>query len=123
MKKNLRLCDNCNSDNIQIKAWINPNNNKIIDEVEGEEDVWCEDCQGHHTTTEIEKNSTDKVEGFQVVNDNNEIHPDMDGSFCLYNLTQANNMIDPNPSKWKLLTCWTGDVEEPTYMFEGNPRD
>jgi hypothetical protein len=24
---------------------------------------------------------------------------------------------------WKLLCIWSGDVEEPTIMFEGDPRD
>jgi hypothetical protein len=24
---------------------------------------------------------------------------------------------------WKLLTIWTGDVEDATPMFEGDPRD
>jgi len=23
---------------------------------------------------------------------------------------------------WRLLTIWEGDVEEPTMMFEGDPR-
>lgn len=125
VKKHLWLCDNCNSDNVQMKAWVNPNNgNAFISDVEDNQSFWCDDCCGHYSTTQTEMKYTSKVEGFQVnLNDKDEMHPDMEGSFCLYNLTQVNKMIDPDPNEWSLLTIWTDDVEEPTYMFEGNPRD
>lgn len=39
-------CSVCGSTNIQLQAWIDPNNNKYI---EGTEDdvCWCENCQEH----------------------------------------------------------------------------
>lgn len=58
--------------------------------------------------------------GYQVVNKNDEIHPDMDASFCLYSLKQAKAMKGTS-RKWKLLPIYEGEVEEPTFMFEGNP--
>jgi hypothetical protein len=30
---------------------------------------------------------------------------------------------DGGRDSWRLLTCWEGDVEEPTMMFEGDLRD
>ena len=38
------VCSKCGSEHIQVKAWIDPNTNEIIDWVEDEE-CWCEDCQ------------------------------------------------------------------------------
>jgi len=55
--------------------------------------------------------------GYQVVDKDNEIHPDMDASFCLYSLEQANEMVSTNKRKWNLLPIYEGDVEEPTFMF------
>jgi hypothetical protein len=118
-----QLCAGCNSDNLDLTRTYA---NKLED---GKEviQVWCNDCQDFHPAYEaIFKSKKYKVEGFQVVNDD-DIHPMMEGSFCLYNLSQAREMLADRPGKnlfneWRLLTCWTGDVEEPTKMFKGNPR-
>lgn len=127
------LCTHCQSDNVQVKAWVRPNEgNLYVDEVnEGDEPGWCDDC---NLTTFIETaqlKATAKVIGFQVVgedgtNEEGEIHPHMDASFCLYSLPQAKAMLDDDNNGeecWRLMSIWTGDVEEPTMMFEGDPRN
>lgn len=131
--KTIYVCTHCNSDNVEIKVWVRPNKNfQYVDEVnEGDELGWCEDCQLHAVveTTEVKANA--KVIGFQVVGEDGtpqegEIHPKMGASFCVYCLQQANEMLhdcENNDEQWRLLTIWEGDVEEPTMMFEGNPRD
>ena len=119
--KQVWICDNCGSDNVQVKTWIGMNDNLVSDGASDSDDYWCEDCQEHHGV-ELKTLPDDKIViGFQIVDeDNSEIHPNMDGSFCIYNLSQAREMLS---SDWKLLTIWSGDIEEPTMMFEGNPRD
>lgn len=133
--KTLWLCSNCGSDNIDIKAWVRANTNEILDgttDGDGEEHGFCNDCEENMIpiTAEIKLNS--KIEGFQVVGmegheNEGEIHPDMEGSFCLYSLSQARAMMESDDTmykgEWKLLAVWTGDVEEPTMMFSGNPRN
>ena len=125
------ICMHCNSDNVQVKAWVKPNeDNKFVDEVEGDEMGWCDDCNLAAEIQTAEVKTDAKVVGFQVVgedgtNQEGEIHPHMDASFCLYNLNQARSMMDDNnhsEEQWQLLTIWEGDVEEPTFMFEGDPR-
>jgi hypothetical protein len=117
-KKTYRVCPHCGSKNVQQKAWTRPNeNNKFVDYPEGDDgnDFWCDDCEEHGVFI-----SSENLVGFQVVDSDNNIHPKMDASFCLYNRTQAIEMI-ANSKKWKLLAIMDGDVEEPTLMFEGNP--
>lgn len=46
MKKSLWLCDNCGSDDVEIKRWVNPNTDEIG--ADCEDDAWCNHCQGHH---------------------------------------------------------------------------
>ncbi|HLO91568.1 MAG TPA: hypothetical protein VK172_10435 [Lentimicrobium sp.] len=129
--KKLLLCKHCGSDNVEMKAWVKPNQgNKFSDFVSDQEgdDNYCLDCGQHGELLDSEIKYTAEVEGFQVVgidgtDKEGDIHPDMQGSFCLYNLSQAREMIAKNPNEWRLLTLWTGDVEEPTLMFEGNPRE
>lgn len=38
--------------NIQLQAWIDPNNNNRYIEDTEDDECWCEDCQGH---TKIKK--------------------------------------------------------------------
>jgi len=67
------------------------------------------------------KRTTDKpLLGYQVVDKNNIPHPDMDASFCIYSLDQANEMIlnSDDQKIWSLLSIYEGDIEEPTMMFE-----
>lgn len=125
--KSLYLCPHCGSDNIETKSWVNPNTNEVKDSDTGDDD-YCNDCQQHgemlYESVPVHK----KVVGFQVVDeDTDEIHPCMEASFCLYNLSQAKEMLVGSPTmkfagNWKLLCIWSGDVEEPTIMFEGDPR-
>jgi hypothetical protein len=120
------LCAGCNSDNLDMNRTFTHENEKgkIVS------DVWCNDCQDFHPVYEaIFKSKKYRVEGFQVVSNDEKgnIHPSMQASFCLYNLTQAREMLEDRPGKnlfneWRLLTIWTGDVGEPTKMFKGDPR-
>lgn len=43
------VCENSGSTNIHRKAWVNPNTLKLIEEIEGNDEIdnWCEDCQEH----------------------------------------------------------------------------
>jgi len=52
------------------------------------------------------------------------MHPDMDASFCIYNLEQARSiMMNKSYGEYnELVTIWTDDIEEPTMMFEGDIR-
>jgi len=129
--KTVHLCPQCQSDNVQIKAWVKPNQgNLFADKINyGEEVGWCDD-EGLPTFVKIaEINADAKVIGFQVVGEDGtaqegKIHPDMDASLCIYNLTQARKMLSSKNGngQWRLLTIWTGDIEEPIMMFKGNPR-
>jgi hypothetical protein len=123
------LCMHCGGDHVQVKSWTKPNDGqKFVDEVEGDELGWCDDCQLSSVIQTAELKTCAKVIGFQVVGEDGteqdgEIHPDMDASFCVYNLSQANEMLNSDiEGQWRLLTLWEGDVEEPTMMFEGDPR-
>jgi len=128
--KKLILCENCHSGNIELRYWVNPNNNSIGDLAgEGDcDDTWCCDCETHPGVYASELKPDAKLIGYQVIGDEysdkeGEIHPDMDASFCVYSLKQAREMLNVNPSKeWKLRAVWEGDIEEPTIMFRGNPR-
>jgi hypothetical protein len=133
-KKSLWLCPHCGSDNVETKMWVNPNTNTIGDCDAGEDgDGWCNDCEQHGELILQELPVSKKVVGFQVVGiegtaQEDNINPLMAGSFCLYNRSQANEMLEKSNTTfvnwcWKLLTIWSGDVEEPTLMFEGDPRD
>lgn len=126
-KQTIYQCQHCMSDNVQVKAWVEPNNNNAyVDEVEGDELGWCGDCEHNVVVETIEVSRSNHVIGFQVVGADNspyegEMHPDMDGSFCVYNLKQAKEMIDDDLN-WELLTIWDDTIEEPTMMFKGQPR-
>lgn len=120
------ICPNCHSDNVRVKGWVKPNeNDKFIESVEGEDDTcYCDDCETNSNYLNLASTKDYNIIGFQVVHDinNSHIHPDMAGSFCVYSLSQANEMIYKNSQAWKLLAISEGDIEEPTMMFEGNPR-
>lgn len=128
--KQIWLCGSCGSDNVEIKNWVNPNTGEVGTDCE-EEMGYCQDCETHSELILSTVKASAKVIGFQVVGDDGtaedgEIHPSMDASFCLYSLSQAKEMLEDNDNgkeQWKLLAIWEGDVEEPTMMFEGNPRD
>ena len=125
------VCTHCNSDNVQVQAWVRPNQGmKYVDEVaEGDMPGWCDDCGLSAVIETAEMNVRHKVVGFQVADDNREgveQHPHMDTSYSLYSLEQAKAMIDDDNNgdeQWKLVAIWTDDVEEPEFMFEGDPRN
>lgn len=128
--KKLWLCPCCGSDNVKMKVWVNANTKVVMvdDPADGYGDVegCCNDCGEQSLLVEAKLISNTKIEGFQVVDDvTGNIHPDMDGSFCLYNLSQVRKMLNNKKREghWELLAVWTGDVEEPTIMFDGDPRD
>jgi len=122
--KTLWLCPNCGSDNVEMKIWANANTNEVSNYDNGEDEGYCNDCEEHGELILSTIKTSAKLEGYQVVDDDaGDIHPDMDGSFCLYSLSQAREMLNSGAKgNWKLLAIWTGDVEEPTLMFEGDPR-
>lgn len=51
------ICKNCNSSNIETKAWINPNDHKVTDKCDDMYDdndyCWCNDCDDHTTVIKI----------------------------------------------------------------------
>ena len=70
-------------------------------------------------------NGAVRVQGYQVEDVAKNPHPAMEGSFCLYSLEQANEMLLDNTVEgyWYLKAYYKGDIEEPTLMFKGkNPR-
>ena len=132
-KRTVYVCRNCNSDNVQTRAWVSPNNNnEFVDEIDDDEMGWCEDC---HSDAIIEVREFDEHPyvhlGYQVcVKDNTgqepEMHPDMENRFCVYNLEQARKMLRDNDRGfefWKLQFIRLGDIKEPISMFEGDPRN
>ena len=128
--KTLWLCPNCASDNVDIKHWVNANTREIGTDCE-EETGYCNDCETHGEIFHQEMPFLKKVIGFQVLGydgvGNSLIHPKMDGSLCVYNLSQAREMLKGFENDWrnlKLTTIWSGDIENPVIMFgfENKPR-
>jgi len=119
------ICSHCGSDNVQVKAWVKPNlGHKFVDEVEGDELGWCDDCGLYSVIETKEMNVRNHVIGFQVdLDSNDEMHPDMDASFCVYSLPQVQKMINKDKNRWNLLAIYDDTIEEPTMMFNGDPRD
>jgi hypothetical protein len=63
-----------------------------------------------------------KIVGYQVIGGVNtphedDIHPDMAGSFCIYSKKQCTTMIGNETDLWKILDIYEDDIEEPTFMF------
>lgn len=71
------------------------------------------------------KSLDDDLVGYQVEDraGNHEIHPKMDASFCLYNWSQCEEMMKEDSDYWKIVPVSEGGIEEPTYMFEGDPNN
>ena len=127
--KDMYLCPICNSDNVQGKYWVGLNDMKVDDCVDdgGDESEFCMDCENTFVISyPIPLLSSAHVIGFQVSGKkgtglDGQIHPDMDASFCVYNLSWCKKRITSD-NDWELLTIWHGDIEEPTMMFTSNPR-
>ena len=121
------VCDHCGSDNVLTKVWTRPNNNmEFPDEIYTEDmnDNFCEDCDENRTLSKVKMNVRRTVIGFQVdLNYNNEMHPEMSASFCVYSLPQVNKMIEHDTNRWNLLTIYDDMIDEPTMMFNGDCRE
>lgn len=136
--KTVYICTHCNSDNVQIKAWVKPVaycqhiNYEFVDECP-EELGWCEDEQLHAEVQTAEVRADAKVIGFQVVGEDGmanegKLHPDITTPSSVYSLSQTKEMLKKSNDSyvnytWRLLTIWTGDIEKPIQMFKGDPRD
>lgn len=46
------VCSKCNSPDIQIRAWVNPNSNEYISDIDTDE-CWCDKCQEHTKLKQI----------------------------------------------------------------------
>ena len=125
------VCSNCNSNNVEVKAWIKPNeDNQMVDFVEDIDIGWCDDCQLSSVIETKDVNGFENVVGFQVIGEDGTAeegknHPHMYSKISIYNITQAQSMLDDdnNSKQWKLLAIWTNDIEKPFRMFDGDPRD
>ena len=60
-----------------------------------------------------------KIIGYQVLDENNDIHPDMDTSYSIYSYNRAMGMLGSDTeSRYRLVTIREGDIENPTFMFK-----
>ena len=121
-------CPECGSDNVQVKAWVRPNENaKLVDYLTDQiTDGFCDDCHQHVMTETVEMNVRHKVIGYQVCNDNtDQPHPRMLNNKMVYNLLDADAMLRDlkTDGDWKLKTIWTADIMDPIKMFSGDPRN
>lgn len=127
------VCSNCRSIHLQAKVWYNMNQNSV--DWEGSldlEEYYCEDCdtkEETYTITNIKTvNGAVKVAGYQVLDDEGNIHPDMVNEKALYSLDQANDMINSETDgtdciDWELRAVYHHDFEGQVKMFEGkDPR-
>lgn len=133
--KTLYVCTNCGSPNVQFKSWVNANTGICTDgQISNDiNDNYCLDCESRIELDRVVLKPDAYVIGYQVIgqegtSNEGEIHPNMDASFCVYNLSQARDMLnmadDLDTGEFRLLTIWNNDIEEPTMMFLGsNPRD
>ena len=122
------MCPECGSDNVQVKAWVRPNENaKLVDYLtEQVADGFCDDCHQHVMTDTVEMNVRHEVIGYQVCNDNtDQLHPKMLDNKMVYNILDADAMLRDltTDGDWKLKTIWTADIENPVKMFSGDPRN
>lgn len=55
MQKSKYCCSVCGGTNIQLQAWVDPNNNNRYIEGTEDDECWCEDCQEHTKIKEIKR--------------------------------------------------------------------
>lgn len=130
--KSVHLCAHCASDNIQFKAWVNPNEEDeieyFIDDSNPEEDNYCNDCGTHGNVFTDDIPINKHVIGYQVIHVldkaplKTEFHPNVTKENQVFNLKQAKYMIEDNPEIWQLFTIWSGDFDSPEIIFKGEPR-
>lgn len=55
MPDKTKVCSICGSDQVETKAWIAVNNNRIIEEIEPDDifNNWCPDCKEHTAIIQI----------------------------------------------------------------------
>ena len=113
--KTVVLCKECNTDDVILKS---------------RNAGFCMICGKDVETYTTELKADAKVIGYQVVGmaeheNEGQIHPEMSASFSLYNLKQARKMLKSDNTlyrdEWQIVSVWSGDIEEPTMMFRGNP--
>ena len=45
----IQVCSNCNSPDVEYKAWVSVNNDLVKDSICSDvQDFWCNKCQAHH---------------------------------------------------------------------------
>jgi len=114
------ICPRCGSDNVQFKEWRNANTG-VTDSFNPfeDEDCWCDDCETHKALITKDIPVKNKVIGFQVKNDQDQIC--LLDKTSVYSLDQAREMIYQQPDLI-LHAIRKGDIEEPRMMFTGDPR-
>jgi hypothetical protein len=113
--KTITLCKECNTDDVTIKT---------------KNSGYCMICGKEVEIYKATLNADAKVIGYQVLGmagheNDGHLHPEMSASFALYSLKQARKMLSSNntmyTNEWVIVSIWSGDIEEPTFMFRGNP--
>ena len=114
--KKIKVCYKCGYNHVEERVFVDVNTNEITDH---SNEYWCDVCNDDASI--IDGEDKGEIIGFQVVDDDNNIHPDMKGSFCVYNHVDALYMVVDDEEKWKVICIYKDDIEEPTFMFEGDP--
>ena len=113
--KTVDLCTECNTDDVILKS---------------ERKGLCLICGKDVKIYTAQLKADAKVIGYQVVGmagheNDGQLHPDQEASFCLYSLKQARKMLKNDKilyiNEWIIVSIWSGDIEEPTFMFHGDP--
>ncbi len=57
MEKEVYVCSECGSEDVEIRQWVKPNENDKLagNDCPEEEDCWCNDCQEHYSLDIIKK--------------------------------------------------------------------
>ena len=123
--KDLFVCSNCQSPDVDAKYWVGLNTGEVHESagLRDDEDYFCNTCQEKHIPYLTTVSEDAEVIGYQVVGEEGsdvegQIHPDMVGSFAVYDIKWAQERIEKG--KWRILTIWKDDIEEPTLMYEDN---
>jgi hypothetical protein len=106
--KTVNLCVKCNTDDVIARGYRKG---------------FCLICGEDVKTYTLQFKADAKVIGYKVLSNTDDcaLHPKMEASFCLYSLKQCRKIIGGETANWKIQTYWSGDIEEPTFMFRGNP--
>lgn len=120
--KMIWVCPICDSDNVQIREWTNPNTSApIMSEELDDEDCWCDDCESHNLLTTKVIPRGKKIIGFQVLYMSEKVrfHPKTKPDE-VYSLGQARELLD---NCHNLKAIWSGDIENPVMMFTSDMRE